>query len=541
MKDQRLEINDIVKNIDDAISGMLDVPEFQRKFVWKPEQVKNFVDSLWKDYPVGALLLWESEYASPQSAMGTQSSKQWIVDGQQRVTALSLLFGRKPYWWLNATAWNKCLKKYDVMVDITSEKDSLEFALPNPAREKSPKWIPVRKILTTRDLSQLTTEILNKLEMGQQSFNEIYEKLQSIKNIAKRYVYAIIVNHEIEDVAEIFTRLNMAGTKIKESDVIIALTAAKQEGWVREQFNPFLSDLGDRGFAIGPGVLIRALGIIGKGTARLKDIPKNFWDKSIEFDQAWNNTREAVIYVVRNLTNYGILSAELLPSLNALIPLFYLYDQFKGRKFEFKRAFYWFLMASWDGRYSGSAITILDQDLRTIRESKELEEAIKNLLKPFDVANSFTEEDFLLDYRESEFMRLIFYLTMFHRKAKDWLHQDIPIGYDKSDNALNEGFEPEWHHFFPKSILRKASLQEDRINPIANIVVLNEKANRKFRSKLPEQYLSDFQVSSERLVEQCVPLEKELWRIQQYEDFLKERAKQLSRTINEFVISLKEG
>ncbi len=99
MKDQRLEIKDIVKHIDNATLGKLDVPEFQRKFVWTPEKTKNFVDSLWRGYPVGALLLWESEYSSPKTALGTQAQKQWIVDGQQRITSLGLLCGKKPYWW----------------------------------------------------------------------------------------------------------------------------------------------------------------------------------------------------------------------------------------------------------------------------------------------------------------------------------------------------------------------------------------------------------------------------------------------------------
>ena len=58
MKDQRLQIADIVPHIDDATLGTLNVPAFQRKYVWRASKVVDLVDSLWRGYPVGTLLLW---------------------------------------------------------------------------------------------------------------------------------------------------------------------------------------------------------------------------------------------------------------------------------------------------------------------------------------------------------------------------------------------------------------------------------------------------------------------------------------------------
>jgi len=165
MKDQRLEIKDIVKHIDDTTLGKLDIPEFQREFVWKPEKTKKLIDSLWRGYPIGTILLWESKYSSPRVAQGTQSQKLWKVDGQQRITSLSLLFGKKPYWWPDATEWNNYYEKYDVLVNIKKSKDSLEFSLPNPVRKRLPEWISVRNILTSENLSNLANEISKKSEM----------------------------------------------------------------------------------------------------------------------------------------------------------------------------------------------------------------------------------------------------------------------------------------------------------------------------------------------------------------------------------------
>src|SRR5205807_8451110 len=137
-------------------------------------------------------------------------------------------------------------------------------------------------------------------------------------------------------VAEIFKRLNAAGTRIRESDIIIALVAAKQKGWIREKFNQFLKDLESKGFEFDPGVIVRTMAIIGHGSARLRDVPSVFWKGSDQFDENWRRTKEAISAVIKNLMEYGVLSSEILPSLNALIPVFVLRATF-ARDFNFKK------------------------------------------------------------------------------------------------------------------------------------------------------------------------------------------------------------
>jgi hypothetical protein len=121
------------------------------------------------------------------------------------------------------------------------------------------------------------------------------------------------VDHELEDVAEIFSRLNTAGTKIRESDIVIALVAAKQQGWIRKKFNPFLKDLELKGFELDPGVVVRTFAIISNGSAQLRDIPEQFWERSNNFDENWLKTKEAISLVIKNLMEHGVLSSNLLP------------------------------------------------------------------------------------------------------------------------------------------------------------------------------------------------------------------------------------
>lgn len=533
VKDQRLNIADVVGHIDDSTLGNLNVPEFQRKYVWRPSKVADLVDSLWRGYPIGTLLLWESGYDSPRTALGTQGRKLWIVDGQQRVTSLALLFGKKPYWWADTAHWNKLYERYDVLVNIAKPADDMEFSLTNPIRRKSNEWVSVRRILNSKNLSELAMAVASKLG-DQGRFAEVHEKLQSIKRIESVPLYEIIVDHELEDVAEIFGRLNTAGTKIRESDIVIALVAAKQQGWIRQKFDPFLKDLELKGFEFDPGVVVRTFAIIGHGSARLRDIPQEFWDPSDKFDENWRKTKEAISSVIKNLMEHGILSSELLPSLNVLIPVFVLRAYF-SKDFEFKKALHWLLLATRDGRYSGSALTVLDSDTKLLKAQKSFQDAIAELTKPLSAPPTFTADEFQEEYTD-KFLRLILYLTAFANNAKDWINQDVRVGFDREDNELNEGFKPEWHHIFPRKIL-KDKYDESRVDSIANIAVLNEKANRSFSAKPPQKYLEEHSVQPERLEEQAVP-PKESLVLEKYEDFLKQRAQRLSDRATKFMQEL---
>lgn len=48
----------IRKIIDKISSGEIRIPSFQRGFVWEPDAVAFFMDSLYKGYPIGAILFY---------------------------------------------------------------------------------------------------------------------------------------------------------------------------------------------------------------------------------------------------------------------------------------------------------------------------------------------------------------------------------------------------------------------------------------------------------------------------------------------------
>src|SRR6202044_939463 len=81
----------LVTVLDHIDSGDLALPEFQRGYVWNRDQVRGFMSSLYKRYPVGGLLVWvtATENAPIRSgARPTMSSVRMLLDGQQRITTL---------------------------------------------------------------------------------------------------------------------------------------------------------------------------------------------------------------------------------------------------------------------------------------------------------------------------------------------------------------------------------------------------------------------------------------------------------------------
>ncbi|MCX8031918.1 MAG: DUF262 domain-containing protein [Thermoleophilia bacterium] len=555
-----LEQRKVWEIVKQAVGKQVDIPEFQRDFVWDPEQVKRLAESLYRDYPVGSFLLWDSsEYTESKTAQGTQASL-WIVDGQQRTTALCLLLGQKPYWWDDADSWNKTLERHDVMVNLCPDEGDgrLEFALPNPIRRRDPRWIGVRRVLSAEkveDLASLAQEVVGRLssdtsEMMEQ-FVKVHAHIHRLWQIRERDIPIIKINHEVEDVAEIFARLNQEGTRVKEADVILAIAAVRNPGWVRQEYLPFRNKLEDSGWDLDAGVFIRTMTGIGKGRARLIEVPRDFWDPQNLYS-VWKKAKETISEVLKRLAEFGILSADLLPSANSLIPLFVLQHRWGNKQdYCFRKALQWFLLANRDGRYSGAAITSLNEDVRDIAEAADFDQAIESLSRRLRVSPEIAEDEFLNRYDRAgqRFLRLMLYLVLFHRGARDWV-DDTRIGYDKTGAPISTGFEPQWHHIYPRSLLRNAKVSDEEIQALANLTVLNERTNvNKLAGKEPWRYIRQFGISEEDLRAHLIPsvfaraassealLEKQ-WGVDKYPDFLIERAQLLAQEANSFLREL---
>ncbi|MCA8938153.1 MAG: DUF262 domain-containing protein, partial [Planctomycetes bacterium] len=76
--------------LDEIDSGVVLLPEFQRGYVWNRDQVRGLMRSLYRGYPVGGLLVWEttSDDINVRGATPSSGARQLLLDGQQRVTSM---------------------------------------------------------------------------------------------------------------------------------------------------------------------------------------------------------------------------------------------------------------------------------------------------------------------------------------------------------------------------------------------------------------------------------------------------------------------
>lgn len=530
--------------INNAVGHQLSVPEFQRGFVWKPTQVRDLAESLWLKYPIGSVLIWDSE-GGVEERIASDAKKPglWIVDGQQRTAALCILFGRKPYWWPSAEDWEKTIKRYDIRFDIEAI-EAPYFWTANAAirRTKGDRWVKLSSLLnldTHRDedqkkLETLAKEIKIQGLCGDLDATSVYAKLDRVRKIREMDIISVTVDHELEDVVEIFSRLNNRGTKVTEADIYLGIVAAKAPGWVRDQFLPFLNVLKDYGFDISPNLLFKSLTAIAAGKTRYRDIPDEIWE-AVAIEPAWKRCTEAWKNIVKSLAAYGVLSNDPMPTEAALVTLIALQDKFMDEA-SFDGSFYWFVQASRFGRYSGSGATSLDEDLRDIGDSETKDEAIRKLLKRFEHQKQIEQDEFMRDYSDARFGRFMLYLIVYKQGAQDWDEKGYRLGFEGTQ-ALTD-FRPQWHHIYPVKFLNE-DFEEAQVNALANIAVIGSTINIRISKKDPMDYLDRYKIADVKLTQQFIPTNREELKKGNFPKFLEDRSKKLTEAANLYLSSLR--
>ena len=420
-----------------------------------------------------------------------------MVDGQQRCTALCILFGRKPYWWPSVDEWNKTVRKFDIRFDVDAKEPPF-FWVADAVIRNAPgtRYVPVRNLLvldTSRENDQKQLQSLAKqikidgLCDGMDAM-EVFTRLDRVRKIRDKDLVAVTIDHELEDVVEIFSRLNSRGTRVTEADIYLGVVAAKSPGWVRDTFLPYLRSLAESGFDLDPNLLFRTLTGVGAKRVRFREIPDAFWEsKSIA--PAWDRTANAWKRLVARFREYGILSADTMPTQAALVTLISLVEKFEDNS-DFRYCLYWFLQASRFGRYSGSGTTSLEEDLREVNDATSLSDAIHRLLHRVGHSEPFTADDFLKDYADGRFGRFFLYLLVYRNKAQDWDDHGHRIGFEGT--SLLSDFRPDWHHIFPKKYLNEKA-QEPLTDALANIAVIGPTINIRISAKGPDELHRDVQ------------------------------------------------
>ena len=536
----------LLELVERAVSHRWSIPEFQRGFVWKPTQVRDLAESLWLDYPIGSLLVWNSGHqAQERVAVDAQRPSQWLVDGQQRTTALCVLFGRKPYWWASSDEWNKTLMRYDIRFDVDAKQPPY-FWVANAGirRAKGSRYVCLSDLLVLdtqkeqdqRQLTDMAREIKTQGLCDGMDAMEVFTRLDRVRKIREKEIVTVTIDHELEDVVEIFSRLNSRGTRVTEADIYLGVVAARNPKWVRDTFLPYLQTLKEAGFDLNPNLLFRTITGVGEKKTRFKEIPDTFWSPE-NIVPAWDRTRNAWKRLVARFREYGILSNDIMPTEAALVTMVSIIDKFHDDA-QFNKALYWFLQASRFARYSGSGTTSLDEDLRDVQGATSLPESIDKLLRRFRHEEPVDAEDFLRDYGDSRFGRFILYLLVYKNKALDWDEHSHRIGFEGVEVLAD--FRPQWHHIFPKKYLEGQN-NSGLVDALANIAVIGPAINIRISAKAPMDYVIRYKITSEKLEQQFIDPQFTSVPITEYDTWVRLRAGLLAKEANAFLAQLRNG
>ena len=401
--------------------------------------------------------------------------------------------------------------------DIRFNIETEQFEVANAAIKRDRHWIPVFAVFQNGAVSVAKEHGL----FASEDAEEVLGRLNRLEQIKTTTVpIHILDGFDYDEVTEIFVRVNSKGTRLRQAELAIAQLAFRLPGMVTDELKDFEEDLDGKGYDIDLRYLVRCLTTVATGQSRFRTLGTA---EPSAIMKAWEETRKALEYFL-NLAreNLGLESWDWVPSNNALIvPVAYLaYRPYAD--VDQSRLLRWFLLSSVWQRYSGSAETAMDEDLRSLRESDPFE-ALERALKQ-EVGRLKVTADDLDDAGVRSPFFLAAYLACRMNGAHDWA-----TGVALSSTNLGTQHLLELHHIFPRALISNLYSRKD-VNEIANIAFISKTANLHISKKPPKEYLSE--MPTERLEQQFVPTDPALWEIDAYQDFLQRRRELLAEGIN---------
>lgn len=549
--------------------GELRLPEMQRQYVWRSTRVRDLLDSLYRGYPSGAILLWETDEAVPlQSFAVSQSNNPYqstrlLLDGQQRLTSLSAVIRGEPVSVRGRRRPIDLLFNLEhpdqlaVVTEVDENGDDAEveeegelggdeadasedelltrfnkmtFVVATRKLEQLPQWVKVSEVFKTdSDAPFLKRAGISGFDDPR--YEKYSQRLARLRGIRK-YVYRMDVLERTlsyDEVTEIFVRVNSLGAKLRSSDLALAQITAKWRHSL-QTFLDFQSACAQNGFELDLGLHLKNLMAFATGQSRFLTVGSLTLEV---LQQAWEEACEGMEFALNFArSNLGIDSPALLSSPFLLVVLAYFGHRrdYALSTEEAQQLRYRALTANAKGRFSrGSSETILDQDLATIRNGGGVNELIDRLRLQFGRLDITPEE------LEGRNQRSALFKTMFlafrAAGAKDWRsHLAIALDHSGSQHRL------QFHHIFPKALLG-GSYTPREADDIANLAFIGGKTNRAISDKAPVTYLLPLvtQHGAAPFAAQCIPVEEELLALDHYKAFLQERRKRIAAALNAFI------
>lgn len=566
--------------VDMINRGELRLPELQRRYVWPATRVRDLLDSLYRGYPSGTILVWETDLDVPgrdlaiEQQSGAFGSHKLLLDGQQRLTSLSAVVRGEPLRFKNRVrpveiAFNlehpegppsdvedvedDAVAGESVGVDEVVENGEDDSSSENGTDARSvqervknytfvvawrallsdPHWIKVSDIFNP---TITDWQLLKPLGVtpDDEAYDRYTKRLQRVRLI-KQYQYVMQVlerDLSYEEVAEIFVRVNSLGMKLRGSDLALAQITAKWQNSL-ELFEQFADECEQNWwFTFDTGLLVRTLVVFATGQSRFRTVGGIPLER---LQESWERAKNGLRFAVNFLkANAGIEDESLLSSPLLIIPIAVLGDLRDEQLSpdEERDLLHWLFVANAFGHYSrGSSETILDADLSLLFRRNGTPADLLEIVKQQFGRTRFTAADFAgRNWRNPLYPTA--YLALKKAGAQDWR-----TGLGLSLTHAGRAHYVQAHHIFPKSVMTKLNFDSREVSEIANLAFVSGSKNRSISNKTPDVYLPEIidRRGPEALTRQGIPTDPELWKTENFHEFLEYRRAELAQMVNAFL------
>lgn len=514
--------------VEKLASGEIVLPDIQRDYVWGGDKIPRLLDSLYREWPVGTVLLWSTGLSIPTKPaavlQGTPATSKpaILLDGQQRLSTLARIM------------LPDAIPPGEKHPDVRFNPETREFKTANAVQKHDRRWIAVSEIL--RSGAQFR-ELIKPLELDEAQEDAWTDALADVARRVREYSMPVQTVHvdDYETVAEIFNRVNTGGTRLSKGDLIIGSMAARWSGG-RDAIESFESEMRAAGWPINREVLLRIVSVLAL------DSPNHIRLLELKTEQAWIVGWTDAVHAVRNAVAFlkddaRIPTRAMLPTdYVLLLPAVFLHDfsaSFQpGEAAQLAR---WVYLSSAFGHYSGSLETVLTSDVRLVRNPffrqerpRLMQELIREAQAPRRPGTRLTGEDIRGKKGRSPLLRLL-QLRATQTGAQSWL-SNRAITYDPQHNGL----AVEVHHIFPRAWLKKNDLGDHpEGDAMANFAFLSKWDNIKIGAGDPAKYLAKADPAA--LAAQWIPNNPTLWTAERFEDFCAARRVLIADALNEML------
>ena len=578
--------------------GTIAIPEIQRPFVWDSTKVRNLIDSLYKGYPVGYIITWKNPEVRLKDGSKSEG-KQILIDGQQRITALTAAL-------LGQQVLNNNYKK--VRIKIAFNIKTEEFQTLNPAIEAQESWIPdISAFMADGSINtwEFITNYSKKFDIEPNIVNERINKLIQIKNISIGRI-ELGSSLDIDTVTEIFIRINSAGVVLSQADFAMSKISVNKEyngneirktidyfchlaknpidydniknndpeftkidvsnkiSWIKDKsediYRPSYVDILRVAFTykFKRGKLQDLVSLLSGRDFETREYREDVIEDSYatlssginDFVNQSNFERYIMI-----LKSAGAIRDDLIRSQNVVNFGYILYLTLKQRNIRpdliEKQVRRWIVMSILTQRYASAPESAFDYDIRRLSNSEDILTVIDDEIDR--QLNETFWSDILVEYFNTSVVSSPYWKTFLMAQIKlgdrGFLSKDIAV------RTLIEN-RGDIHHIFPKNYLQKNGHDNrGEYNQIANFAMLQTEINIQISDRAPMDYMKSIEKQcageenkfgainnledlKRNMAENCIPLGFENMTESDYKDFLLARRKLMAKKIHTYFDSL---